>query len=81
MIDISIKLNYFKDFPFKEIKELMEESFNNYMPITVLKMMVINYLYMFPTSISEKQKICALLGISVQFQQIIDNKSTQKLIK
>ena len=78
MIDMSIKLDFFRTFPYTEIASLDQKLTKNILPHTLLKVMVIDYLYMFPTTYKDKQRICNLLGIPMRNQRAIDIKSTQK---
>ena len=78
LIDTSIKLDHNKKFPWKEIKSLQTNTKDNFLSNIVLQNLVINYLYMFHTSIEEKQKICSLLGIKIDNQRLIDITSTVK---
>jgi hypothetical protein len=78
LLDISIKLDYYRGFPIEEIRELAEILKANLLPLSLMKKMVIHYLYMFPTDYKERQKICNLLGISVSAQRSIELHSTQK---
>ena len=78
LVDMSIKLDFFRDFPYADIKKLKSKLSGNILPDILLKRMTINYLYMFPTTYKEKQKICSTLGISMGTQRAIDISSTQK---
>lgn len=81
MIDIAIKLGFYKGFPFNDIKKLKQKISNNVLPYRLLQRMVINYLYMFPTSYKDKNRICDILEIPMAVQISIDELSTQKKIK
>jgi len=78
LIDTSIKLDHNKEFPWEEVKSLNKATTKHFLPNVVLQNLVINYLYVFHTSIEEKQKICSLLGIKIDKQRLIDMKSTIK---
>lgn len=78
LIDTSIKLDFFRGFPFDVIKRLSQKLEGNIMPMTMLKKMVLDYLYMYPTSYKDKQRICDALNIPISTQRRIDNTSTQK---
>ena len=78
LIDISIKLDFYENFPFAELKNLSEKFKEYGLPHVTLQRLVINYLYMFPTSVKDKQKICTLLGIPIDNQRIIQLKSPEK---
>lgn len=78
LINISIKLDHHKSFPWDDIKLLKFHIDKNYLASTILKNLVINYLYVFITSEADKQKICALLDIKMEQQRLIDAISTVK---
>jgi hypothetical protein len=78
LIDSSIKLDYNKSFPWDEIKKLKPETDKNYLASIVLKNLVINYMYVFNTDESDKQKLCKLLDIKMEQLRIIDATSTIK---
>lgn len=78
LIDISIKLDFYENFPFAELKYLSEKFKEHGLPHVTLQRLVINYLYMFPTSEKDKQKICNLLGIPIDNQRMIELKSPEK---
>jgi len=78
LTDISIRLDYFKAFPYEEMKKLEKRLSGNVLPLTVLKRMVIDHLYMFPVSYTEKQRICNILGIPMASQRMIEMSSDQK---
>lgn len=78
LIDMSIKLDFYNNFPFAELKELTKLFEQNGLQYVILQRLVINYLYMFPTNEKDKQKICSLLGISMVNQRVIDVKSQER---
>lgn len=75
LINVSIKLDFYKALPVNDLKKLKYKFENNRLAITVLKQLVIDHLYMFPTDRREKAKICGILDIRIQDQLIIDEKS------
>lgn len=79
-IDISIKLDFFKSFPYDDIKKLLKRVDNNFLPKVLLEKMVINYLYMFETTYKDKSRICELINIPIRSQLVIDKTSTQKKV-
>jgi predicted phosphodiesterase len=78
LIDTSIKLDHNKSFPWENIKTLKPETDKNYLASIVLKNLVINYMYVFITSESDKQKLCELLDIKMEQLRMIDATSTVK---
>lgn len=78
LIDIAIKLDYFCAFPFDDIGRLVKEVPKNGLQYTILQQLVLDYLYMFPTHYKEKQHICQLVGISMDTQRMIDQKSSER---
>ncbi len=77
LVDVAIKLDFYKDFPYSDIKELKKRIGYNLLPYSLLRQMVFDYLYMFPTSVQERQEIAGLLGIEMAAQRLIQMKSTQ----
>ncbi|MBA3648649.1 MAG: metallophosphoesterase [Chitinophagales bacterium] len=78
LIDFSIKLDYFKSFPNSEMRNLKDDFTKYPLPLQIMKRMVINYLYLFPTSVENKQRILSFLEIPMSKQRRIDATSTQK---
>lgn len=78
LIDISIKLDFFSIFPFDDIKKLVKNIPKNGLQYAILQQFVLDYLYMFPTNYREKQQICQLVGISMETQRLIDQKSAER---
>lgn len=78
LIDISIKLDFFRSFPYSEVDKLAKTFTRKSLPYALLRSFVINYLYMFPTEFRDKQRICNILGISMQTQRVIAETSSQK---
>lgn len=79
LIDVSIKLDFFRTFPFDEIEKLVVQLKNNLLPMSLLKRFVLEHLYMFDElNHREKQKLCNLLDISIKTQLAINRKSTRK---
>jgi predicted MPP superfamily phosphohydrolase len=78
LIDTSIKLDHHKSFPWDTIKTLKQDTDKNYLSSVVLRNLVINYLYIFITSESDKQKLCELLGIKMDQLRLIDATSVVK---
>lgn len=79
LVDISIKLDFFRDFPYGDIRNLKEKVIGNLLPYALLREMVLEYLYMFPTTFKQRQRISGLLDIPMLEQRIIDATSTQKM--
>lgn len=78
LIDTSIKLDHNKIFPWNELEKVKKDTEKNYLANTVLRNLVINYLYVFNTSLTDKQKLCAMLGIKMEEQRMIDATSQVK---
>lgn len=78
LIDTSIKLDHNKSFPWEELEKLKKDTEKNYLANTVLRNLVINYLYVFNTSLEDKQKLCEMLSIKMEQQRMIDSTSQVK---
>lgn len=78
LVDISIKLDFYSGFPNNDLKSLTNILTKHTLPYTLVRQMVINYLYMFPTDYRQKSQICNQFNISMKDQRLIDHKSVQK---
>ena len=78
IVDTSIKLDFYREFPYDEMRELLKRVDKNILPRVLLKSLVVNYLYMFETSYKDKARICDLVDISIKSQIIIDKTSSNK---
>lgn len=78
LIEVSIKLDQSRSLPHNDIRELKEIAKDNVLATSLLKILVINHLYMFDTDRIEKQRICSLLDIPIGKQLSIDLTSTVK---
>jgi len=78
LIDVSIKLDFYRRFPYGDLRRVKEKVVHNLLPYSLLREMVRDYLYMFPTGYKEKQRICQLVEIPMISQRLIDETSTQK---
>jgi hypothetical protein len=78
LIEISIKLDQSRSLPYYEIRTLKENFEDNLMAMVLLKILVIDHLYMYDTNYMEKQRICSLLGIPIEKQRTIDLISPTK---
>ena len=78
MVEIAIKLDFYRLFPIKDVKVLCKKLETNILPYSILKRLVVNYLYMFPTNFSLKQQICDATNISMSCQRAIEATTHQK---
>ena len=78
LIKLAIKLDHFTGFPDSDIKRLKKEFDGAPLPSHIMKRLVINHLYLFPTGHKQKSKILSLLNVPVQTQIKIDQTSKQK---
>ncbi|WP_339221920.1 metallophosphoesterase [Paenibacillus sp. FSL W7-1332] len=78
LIEIAIKLDQLRSLPYPDIKLLKEDVEKNVMALSILKLLVINHLYMYDTNRIDKQRICDLLGIPIDKQITIDLTSSRK---
>lgn len=78
LVDFSIKLDHFRSFPNEEMRNLKSDFSKSTLAQQIMKRMVINYLYLFPTSPEQKQRILSFLDIPMNVQRRIDFTSQQK---
>jgi hypothetical protein len=70
-MDIAMKLKFEKGFPLSDVKLLMPKIENNFLALSLLRRIVIDYIYMFETTAKERQRICNVLGIPISVQIMI----------
>ena len=75
LIDIAVKFDYYKEFPFKSTSELVEKFKNNKLPYFVLRRLGINYMRMIPMKEQDQQIAGTLLNISMKSQRLISGTS------
>lgn len=78
LVDFSIKLDHFGSFPTEEMRILKDDFYKSTFSQQIMKRMVINYLYQFPSSREQKQRILSFLDIPMNVQRRIDFTSQQK---
>ena len=66
-----IRFEYYDKFPYTEVKKFYQANKTNKIVVQILQNMVKRYLYMYETSRSERQKICDLVGMKIDFTPII----------
>ena len=64
--------------PEDTLKEALNHVYGNYFCERLLRQLVVQHLYLFPTRQSTKQKVCALLNIPIISLRGIDLKSRQE---
>lgn len=75
LIELAVKLESQGNIPYPLIKDLTKRTEGNAFSRHILKRMVLNYLYMFNTKITDKQKLCSELDIPIENQRLIDLKT------
>lgn len=78
LIDFSIKLDHNNSFPVKDMKTLKEEINKNPLSFNVMRKLIVNHLYMFPTRIETRQTIFSTMNISMEAQRKIEHTTQQK---
>ena len=65
ILDLSIKMDCFEQFPMQELKNLMGECANNHLAMATVQSLVKYRLYMRPLDeFKQKQQICSTVGIT-----------------
>jgi hypothetical protein len=78
LIEMSIKLDQSRSLSYNDVRDLKDATEGNVLARSLLGLLVIDHFYMFDTNYQTKQRICGLLGISMDQVRAIDIKSTQK---
>jgi hypothetical protein len=74
LLDISVKLDNL-GFPENELQELSKRFTNNVLSDRLLRQLVVEHFYLFPTSEQTKQKVCSALKIKIHRLRQIDEQS------
>ncbi len=78
LIDFYIHTEFYNSFPISTLEKLAKRFESNFLAMSILKKMVIDYLYLYPTTIQRKQQICSILNISIQTQRYLEGVSSEK---
>jgi hypothetical protein len=82
LVNTSIKLDFFEDFPIEEIERLTNNSsleLKHPLAFNVLRKLILSRLYMRPLSEYKlRHKVCSIAKIDVKRQLTIENKSDKK---
>jgi len=75
LTDIAIRLDHFRSIPQKEILELHRQSRKNSFLSTILRTLVVERLYLFPSNYTTRQRLCSKLEISIREPKLITSKT------
>ena len=78
LLNLAIELHFKRNLDIQSISQTATKIKDNPVCTRILKEMVIQHTYMFPVEYKEKQKLAALLGITVQGQRIMDRQKIGK---
>ncbi|MBD1428506.1 metallophosphoesterase [Sphingobacterium litopenaei] len=78
LIDMSVKFEYSKSFPVKDVKDLSDQFKNNRLANNILRRLGVNFMRMIPLKESDQQKASEILDISIDRQRIISATSSIK---
>lgn len=81
LIDISIKLDFFQAFPYEDIRKIVKNTKGNLLTYDLIRVLVVHYIYMFPTDLKTRQRISNLLSISMKDQRKIEHSMQTKMKK
>ena len=65
MVDLSIKLDHFTQFPRREIVKVYNELHDNRFVSSIIRQMVAQHLYLFPVPRTVRQSVCDQLKIAI----------------
>lgn len=81
LIELAVKLESQGSIPHPLIRDLRQRTEGNEFTRYILKRMVINYLYMFNTKFTDKQKLCSELDIPMERQRLIQLKTKNSKVQ
>ena len=65
LVNLSIKLDHFKEFPLSEIVKIYNETHKNLFTSSIIRSMVVQHLYLFPVPHNIRQQVCDRLEIRI----------------
>jgi hypothetical protein len=74
LIDVTIKLDHYKNIPRDEILKLFEDTKRLKVPNMILKQFVASHFYIYPSKYDTRQQICDKLGIQLQKGKLFSQK-------
>lgn len=78
LVKLAINLDHYRAFPDTYIKKLSKEFEKSHLPTQIMKRLVVNHLYLYPTTHVQKDKILGYLNIPIESQLKIDSTSKRK---
>ena len=73
LIDVGTRLVRPGSIPLVEIEKLAKELKDNHFAFQILQALGVNHLYLFHTDVSEKNRLCSMLKISVKNTKVIES--------
>jgi hypothetical protein len=83
IIDLSVKLDHFREFPEDDVIQLWEDLQKNYYSATLVRSLVVNHFYLFNVDCQLRQSIGNRLGIRTEIPKMLANRSkrNKRIIK
>ena len=75
LIELGSLLDFPGAIPIEKIEYLVDETKSNVFARRLLEIFVLRHLYIFKTDERDKQRICSILGIKMEHQRAIDQKT------
>ncbi len=75
LTNIAVKLNFQSQLDIKEILKFDNDLVGNHMAKRVLRFLIVDYLYKFKITYSERQRLCDKLGIKINAVGLLKEKS------
>jgi len=75
LIDLSIKLDHCRPAPEKETAKLGKQFSDNWFGLFLLRIMVLEYMHMFPCDIRTIQRLCHDVGIPLKQAMLIESRN------
>jgi 3',5'-cyclic AMP phosphodiesterase CpdA len=76
LIDISVRLDHL-GFPERGLEQLKKKFHENFFCTRILRRLVVEHFYLFPTGHETKQKVCQMLDIPMRELRSIDRKAIE----
>ena len=78
LVDLSIKLDHFRQFPEEEAVALAEEVKDNYFTLSVMRRLIAGHFYMTHVDVRIRDSICKRLNIPIASGKALDQRRKKR---
>jgi len=75
LVDLAIKLDHSKPYPEREVARLSKQFSDNWFGMLILRIMVLEYMHMFPCDFPTIQRLCHEVGIPIKQAILLESRN------